>query len=281
MPRPFYLIKSTGEPERFSINKLKRSLRKADVSSSMINAIIDRIIRDRPSSTHEIHQIVTQMLSRREPVMAARYNIKQALLQLGPTGFPFEHYVAMLFEYKGYSVERGTIISGWCVDHEIDVIATRKNEKICIECKFHNVQSLKSDVKVPLYIKARLDDLNMRSQKNGTQPFSSGWIVSNTKFTSYAITYAQCAGINLLGWGYPEHENLADLIAKHGLHPITALTTLNKRQKRTFIEHGFVLCKDASKYRQLLRELGLSPDKAEKLIRESEELCTIRPEHTT
>ena len=61
--------------------------------------------------------------------------------------------------------------------------------------------------------------------------FHQAWIVTNTKFTSNAIRYAQCAGIGLIGWSYPHNDNLASLVDKYCLHPITALSLINKNKK--------------------------------------------------
>ena len=42
--------------------------------------------------------------------------------------------------------------------------------------------------------------------------------------------------------GNPENQGIAQVIDSIGLHPITALTSLTKQQKRAFIKEGFALC---------------------------------------
>jgi DNA-binding winged helix-turn-helix (wHTH) protein len=58
----------------------------------------------------------------------------------------------------------------------------------------------KSNVKVPLYVFSRFNDLKERKQivfsKN--EIISKCWIVTNNRFTSDAIAFAKCSGMNLL-----------------------------------------------------------------------------------
>ena len=76
-----------------------------------------------------------------------------------PAGFPFEQFVARVFEAEGYQTKTNQIVSGHCIDHEVDVVVNNKEKHFMVECKYHNRQKLKSNVKVTLYIKARFDDV--------------------------------------------------------------------------------------------------------------------------
>ena len=48
---------------------------------------------------------------------------------------------------------------GKCISHEIDVLLLKNDVVTMIECKFHSGQDAKSDVKVPMYILSRFNDV--------------------------------------------------------------------------------------------------------------------------
>ena len=93
------------------------------------------------------------------------YKIKQALFELGPSGYPFEMFIGELLKYQGYDVQVGKIVKGLYVKHEVDVIAIKDNRTFMVECKFHSSGSKKSDVKVPLYIDSRFRDIEKQLKK--------------------------------------------------------------------------------------------------------------------
>lgn len=145
------------------------------------------------------------------------------------------------------------------------------------ECKFHNRQKLKTPVRVTLYVKARYDDIHTKweMQPAHHQEFHDAWIITNTRFTSEAIKYANCVGISLLGWSYPKNNSLCQLIDTLGIHPITSLTSLNGKQKRFLIKRKFVLCRDVHKHINDLQELGVSENKLRQIIAEAEGVCAL------
>ncbi|MEX0671994.1 MAG: hypothetical protein WD068_01420 [Candidatus Babeliales bacterium] len=283
-----FILKSTGIKERFNIQKFKRSLKKAGAPSRIITTIAHEVVRQPElTTTFEIYKYALGRLKQLHRPVAARYNLKAALYELGPSGYPFEYFIGHLFAAQGYAIRIGEIVRGKCVAHEIDVCAYKEGHHYMIECKFHNQMGIKSNVKVPLYVKARFDDLKQAWEKyeherkkksdapKGIEDFHQAWVVTNTQFTSDALAYSNCVDIKALGWSYPKKGNLAQLIDRHGLHPITALTTLSKRQKRDFIEQGLVLCRDVAKQRNLLKKLGIDELKIEKIIEEAIGVCKI------
>lgn len=232
---PLYIKKASGAKEQFDIKKLRRSLRHAGADSVIITKVIDEIKKRHPRTTRAIHELTIDILTKEQPHIAARYNIKKALMQLGPAGYPFEQFVAEIFKAQGYAVSTNQIIEGKCVDHEVDVIAQKGDKHYLIETKFHNRAGIKTNIKATLYIQSRFEDIRAAwnaNPKNGHE-FHQGWVVTNTKFTTEAIKYGVCMNINLLGWKYPFDQGIAELIDSLGLHPITALTTLTPAQKKT------------------------------------------------
>jgi len=84
----------------------------------------------------------------------------------------------------------------------------------------------------------------MWTPDNPQHKLTHTWIVTNTSFTYEALKYSNCTGITLTSWDYPKTENLAHLIVKFNLYPVTALTSLTHHQKLLCIQEGFILAKD-------------------------------------
>lgn len=273
----FFITKTSGEKELFSLRKFRRSLKKSGADAKSIDKIISDIIDMQPKSTQEIHDYTISQLTKKNRPIAARYNLKRALMELGPAGYPFEKYIAALLTAMGYKTILNQFIDGACVRHEVDVLASRNKSHYMVECKFHNLVGLKTDIKVALYIHARFLDIEKawKKSKKKQQQFYQAWIISNTQFTSEAIQYAHCVDMRLTGWSYPAGESLAEMIDAHGLYPITALTSLNRRQKNLLIEDGLILCRDAASYKSSFKKYGLKPQEIAQLLEEARAVCSI------
>jgi Holliday junction resolvase-like predicted endonuclease len=271
----FFIKKVSGQIEPFDEEKLRRSLQRPGASTYIIDKIIKHIKNnlDKFPTTEDIYKYSLDRLIEGNPSIASRYNLKKALLEFGPTGFPFEKYIAEIFKAKGYKIKLNQIVKGWCVDHEIDIIVKKENENSMVECKFHNEQFYETNVKVPLYTNARFHDIEKTWTKDSKEDrLTNTWVFTNTKFTYEAIKYGNCVGMRLTSWNYPHEANLARLIDELGLHPITSLTSLNRNQKKHLMENGLILCKDVQKYSSEIREVHANFDK---IINEAERTCRI------
>lgn len=274
----FYIEKSSGQKELFDIEKFARSLRKAGAGEDIINQLAHEIEERKQNmrTTSDVYAYARDRLAEIKRPLAARYNLKHALLQLGPSGYPFEKFIAQLFQEQGFEVEVGRVCKGFCIEHELDVVAQSDDARLLIECKFHNSFKLKSDVKIPLYVKARFDDLQKGFEVSGEPVgFTQGCVVTNTNFTTQAINYATCVGLDVLSWSYPQPDSLPHIIDKMGIHPITALTSISTKQQEFLIKKGFVLCRDVGKHINDLKQLNVKDARLQEIIDEAEGVCTI------
>ncbi|MDB5264626.1 MAG: hypothetical protein JWN64_197 [Parcubacteria group bacterium] len=271
------IIKTDGSVEIFDGAKLEHSLVRAGASERSANRIritIEASLGNSAQST-DIYKRAFQMLRRDSRPSAARYSLRRALFEFGPSGHPFEDFVAELFRSEGWDVKDRQIIQGKCVTHEVDIYATRNGEYLAGELKYHNDPGYKTDVKVALYVKARLDDIwaCKPNETVETKRVDHGFLITNTKFTRDAIDFATCSGINLLGWSYPHHGSLYDRIVASGLYPVTALTLLKKSEKRLLIDQGLVTCQQIREHREALRALGITPERVGGILAEATTLC--------
>jgi hypothetical protein len=220
-------------------------------------------------STKDIYRHAFELLEKEARPAALRYSIRKAVMELGPTGFPFEQFVAQIFEKKGFETRTDQELLGTCVPHEIDVVAWNENKLIIVEAKFHNELGIKSDLKVVLYIKERFDDLEGNIFDYGKKrKVDEGWLVTNTKFSKQAIHYAECKNMKLVGWNYPAKGNLQDLIEDTGLHPITCLRSISTVEKRALMSFGVVLCSQALENPDIVLQAGIHSEKAKRMMAE-------------
>ncbi len=273
---PIYVVKADGSRELFDVNKLEYSLKRAGASSKAVHDIINNVTGQltKEITTHSIYKHAFELLHKEDRPIAVKYSLKRAITEFGPSGFPFEDFIAEIFRQKGFEAETGKIVRGFCVEHEIDVIAWNPEKLIMVEAKFHNEPGTKSDLKVILYVKARFDDLSkMEFEYGKKRKLDEAWLVTNTKFTSTAIEYASCqGGIRMVGWNYPPVGNLHDMILESKLHPLTCLVSLNGREKKFLLDKGIVLCKAISENPELLGAVGLLEDAKRKVLEEIDSL---------
>ncbi len=274
------VTKISGENAPYNEEKLRHSLERSGAGETLIEEITTRInnLLYEGISTKEIYRKAFAMLKKQSRSSAARYKLKSAILELGPTGYPFEKFVGEILKHQGFKVRIGVKVEGYCVTHEVDVIAEKDVKHYIVECKFHNEQNKQFDVKVPLYINSRFEDLE-RSQKQqkGLEKIHQGWIFTNTRFSTDAIKYGQCVGLMMIGWDHPKHGSLKERIDLIGLHPVTSLTTITKKEKQDLLSREVVLCKHICKEPELLNYIGISRKRQERILWEAEELCKSNP----
>ena len=274
MTKNILITKKSGDLESFKIEKLRNSLRRSGADQKSIEIVIAEVndFIQSGMSTQKVYRKAYSILSKLSHQSAGRYRLKKAIMDLGPTGYPFERFIGAILEHQGYKVSIGKTIEGKCIKHEIDVLAEDEKNIIVIECKFHRAGNRKSDVKVPLYIHSRFNDIYNRWIEEGrinNRKFK-GWIVTNTRFTEDAEAYGRCSNLELISWDYPKNNSLRQRIDRSGLHPITSLKTLNMKDKKVMLEQGIVLCREITE--EVLLKQRIPQNKIKKIM---DEVCDI------
>ena len=228
-----YVVKRSGVREQFDPSKVRASLVRSGTSSDDADRVMEQL---RPQlydgiTTEEIYRRVNKMLDADRKV---RFGLKKAILNLGPDGYRFEDFVARLFKAQGYDTKVRQVIPGQCVTHEVDVVLQKDGKKSMVECKFHNSQGIKCGIQTVLYTYGRFLDLSHVDQLDDV------WLVTNTRFSSDVVHYAECMNVKLLGWKYPEVNGVETLVEKNRLYPVTVLD-LRRPDLRTLIDHDIIL----------------------------------------
>ena len=106
--------------------------------------------------------------------------------------------------------------------------------------------------------------LDVQNHWNGSSKIThlkQGWLVTNTRFTKDAIEYGNCIGLTLLSWDYPKGNSIKTNIDNYGLYPVTALTTLSKKEKQQLITTDIILIKELFSKLHVLKQLNISTNR--------------------
>jgi hypothetical protein len=240
-----YVTNKRGEKEPFSFKKLYQGVRNCGASKEVALEIASQIQKEifPGISTQSIYQRIFELLLERSPKSAIKFNLKSGIEKLGPTGFPFEKFIARIFEVKGFEVKVNQIIPGFCVQYEIDFVAKKENLVYIGECKFHSIPGGRIDLQVALSNFARFLDIKNGKFLNSNLEYKS-ILVTNTKFTQEAISYSKCVGVELLGWKYPQGGGLEKEIEENKLFPVTILPSVSSELGKILVENKIVLVED-------------------------------------
>lgn len=289
-----YVTKADGERQPLDLTKLKRSLARSGAGEALIERVARRVASKVEDGipTEKLYRTAFRQLRKERRHIAARYSLKRAVMQLGPTGYPFERLIAAILSQAGWRTEVGVSLKG-AVNHEIDVLAQFANgeetHRLLVECKHKMSGDAKCDVKTALYVSARARDLLGDLHGNADQ----FWLVTNGRFTADAVVFAESVHLGLLSWDYPDrnpmdshdHErpsappppeleldlprrNLAQRITDELAFPITCLTTLKPRHKQQLLDDRIVLCRELDAHPELLQKLRLDAAQVTEVRRE-------------
>jgi hypothetical protein len=261
-----YVIKTSGQREKFNPRKLIRTCTRAGASKNLCREVVEEVKNKAYDgiSTTEILRMTLSMLEKK-PEVAIKYNLKSALMVLGPSGFPFEKYISAVLQNYGYETSVGLLYQGKNVRQEVDITAI-KGKRFMVECKYHNGSGIFTDLKVAMYTYARYLDI----QKHFDQP----WLITNTKCTSDAANYAKGVGLKITSWSFPENNSLENLIESKKLYPVTMLSSISKKERDILSKSGITLLKDLAEmdFRNL-RIPGINEKRFKKLIKEAGSIC--------
>jgi hypothetical protein len=136
-------------------------------------------------------------------------------------------------------------------------------------------------VKIALYVNSRYEDIRQAHALMQKQTISidQGWLVTNTRCTSDAIKYAECVGLKVVSWKYPEKDSLESMIENNGLYPVTILSSIRKNSIETLFRNDIILARDIADMDEhtFLRRSGLDANTVKALKKEADELCLQNP----
>jgi hypothetical protein len=273
------ILKASGNVEEFDRSKILDSMMSAGLDRKRAQDVIDLVARKvkPPLSTKKIYQAVRKYLRASDPGFTMKYSLKQAIYALGPTGYPFERFIGRILEADGFHARVGQMVDGTCVSHEVDVLAHKDKTCYVVECKFHHNGKVQSNVKTALYVHARYLDIvnNGKACQSRKATDIRGMIATNTRFTSEAIKYAECVGLEALAWKYPKGGSLENLIDRHKTYPVTVIPSVNRSNIHVLLNNDIVLARDVDRMGEeaFIRATGIPRHTASRIYRQACSVC--------
>ena len=266
------IIKADGTLEVFKKRKIEHTVLKAGGSKKFAKEIANKVAQrvHKGTTTRQILRYTLKLL-RKHPHIEKKYDLKRAIMSLGPHGFTFEEFVSQLLQNYDYKTKVGLILKGKATTQEIDIIA-QKNKKYMVECKYHNQIGNNTNVKVAMYTYARFLDVNNKAKPK----FDQAWLVTNTTCTHHAIQYSGGVNLKITTWNYASkgEKTLQQLIMQKKLYPITILHSVQGRIKEKLAHAKIVLAKDIlnSNFHDLKQKTKLRDKEIKILIEEAKQV---------
>ena len=263
------VIKYSGGIEPFNPQKVRYTLIEAGGSKKLAGEAVEEVKKNYHENmkTGEILNLLLKFL-KKEPGVSERYDLKRAIMSLGPSGFPFETFFANVLNHYEYKTKVGEKLIGDNIVYEIDIIAQKiHGKKFMVECKYHNKLGIMT--KIRHAEKAYRTFLKLQEYK-----FYQPWLSTNTKCSQDTIKYAGKVNLRITSWAYPKNESLRILIENQKLYPITILKSLPSKIKEKLYNSKILIAKDLLGYdsKELIKKTGLTKEEFAETIQKVKEV---------
>ena len=264
------IIKASGNKAIFKKNRIEKSVLQAGASKEFARKVAEEVSSKVAEGmpTNKILDLTLRSL-KKHPEIAARYDLKRAIMMLGPSGYAFEEYFAQILQNYGYKTQVGIKMKGEAISQEVDVLATKDDFSYMIEAKYHNKKGIHTNTKVAMYTYARFLDVKKKNKVDGQ------WLVTNTRCTHNAVKYAKGVNLKIIGWAYPREAPLQKLIEDKALYPITIFKGLSNSVKEKLFGSKIVLAKDLARHglKELSRKTGLRENELQNILVVAKKIC--------
>ncbi len=266
--------KADGSLELFDENKVLKTCFKLGLEPKNARRVLEKVKKRIYDTipTKEIYKLITAYAQKFNPILRFRLGLREAIAKLRPKP-DFELFVERTLQEIGYKTERNVIVPGKCVEHEVDVIAEKNDEKEFVEIKHHVNPHARIGLNVILASWAAYQDV-LDGYKRGLHNFGFKelLIISNSKISDHARRFCECKGIKFLGWKFPK-KSLDYLIESKKLYPITLIKGLTEFEINEFSKIGLILLKDIPSKKPKLLKIGKK--RYEEILKIGKELLKI------
>lgn len=240
------VLKWDGSTQLYNREKIRSTLYRYGMKENEIEQTLNEIEENLYNGipTKEIFKLIDAQTQNKQRII--KRDIRNALGEMKSKP-DFEDFILQLLSKLGYVIRDARIIPGRCVEHEIDGVAEKDGKQYYIETKHHSKPHIRTPFIHTLAAKSKLDDIRA-GFKEGKNEFNFERVIllCNTKLTSHANRYAECVGIQHIGWKTPD-GGLEKLIRETKTYPVTILASASKAEKRRMSEAGIVTLDDLLK----------------------------------
>lgn len=202
MLKKIFVTKYDGTRQVYDQEKVVNSLLRSGIEKEGVAKILAEVEAQLFDGipTSKLYEIVNSSLDKSDFVRGPHlYRLREILAKMG--SIDFERFVQKMLEKEGYACQWNTLVKGFCIEHQVDLIAKKDGKTYFVEVKHHTNFHRNCGLGTVVELWGRLDDLQNGFKKGlDTYDFSRAWLFSNTKFSDHAKVYAKAKDLILTGW---------------------------------------------------------------------------------
>ena len=265
-----YVAKADGSRQLFDREKVIRTCLRMSASRNLAFEVAEKVEARvyEGMSTEKVLRLIFRFMRRQKPGIGDLFDLRKGL-SLMSSRPEFEVFVQELLRRHGFEVSGNQILKGRCVEHEVDAVARKGGVTYFVEAKHHVSYHSLTGLDESRIARAVLEDVS-EGYERGVADFGvdRAIIVTNTRFSDFAIRYGRCRDIMQVGWNYPVNLGLEDMIEEKRLHPLSCVRGLHDVDRLLLVDCGVVLIRQllAENQRELVRKTGLRLESVREIV---------------
>jgi len=273
-----FVTKADGTRQLFDREKVVRTCLRMGANRKIADDVAEKVEKSLYDGipTSKILQITFRLLRGYRPAIKHLLDLRRGL-SLMDSKPEFEIFVQLLLAHNGFEVSPNRLITGKCVEHEVDAIAKKDGVTYFVEAKHHVNYHTPTGLDESRIARAILEDITEGFQcGNCDLKIDGAMIVTNTRYSEHARRYGKCRSILQIGWSSPAKLSLQNMIEEKNVYPLSCLRGLKRATKAKLVNSGIVLMKQLLEEEpaMLARKTGV-PKETLKQIREKTETSRI------
>jgi hypothetical protein len=265
-----YVTKADGTRQLFDREKVVRTCLRMGASRRLADEVArkveDSLYDGIPTS--KVLQLTFRLLRRYKPAFRHVLDLRRGLSLMGSKP-EFESFVQVLLARNGFEVAPNRLVTGKCVEHEVDAIAKKNGVTYFVEAKHHVSYHTLTGLDESRIARAILEDVTEGFELGRSSlRIDRAMIVTNTRYSEHAMRYGECRGILQIGWSSPANFSLQNLIEEKNLYPLSSLRGIKNEAKTKLVTSGIVLIEQLfeEKTSTLARKTGIQKETLKQII---------------
>jgi len=265
-----YVTKADGTMQLFDREKVVRTCLRMGASRKTADEIAEKVERRLYDGiqTSKILQMTLRLLRKYKPAVRHLLDLRKGL-SLMDSKPEFENFVQILLAHNGFEVTPNRLITGRCIEHEVDAIAKKDGLTYFVEAKHHINYHTPTGLDESRIARAILEDVTEGFELGKSSlRIDRAMIVTNTRYSEHARRYGRCRNILQIGWSSPTNLCLQNMIEEKNLYPLSCLRDLKNETKTKLVNSGIVLMKQLFEetLQTLARKTGIQKETLKQII---------------
>jgi len=265
-----HVTKADGTMQLFDREKVFITCLRMGASRKTADEIAEKVERRLYDGipTSKILQMTLRLLRKYKPAVRHLLDLRKGL-SLMDSKPEFENFVQILLAHNGFEVTPNRLITGRCVEHEVDAIAKKDGLTYFVEAKHHINYHTPTGLDESRIARAILEDVTEGFELGKSSlRIDRAMIVTNTRYSEHARRYGRCRNILQIGWSSPTNLCLQNMIEEKNLYPLSCLRDLKNETKTKLVNSGIVLMKQLFEetLQTLARKTGIQKETLKQII---------------